>query len=89
VTPDPDALRPRDFALLLLASGDTPATARPRPAATAPAELKRRVLEELVVLDPEPVLLEEALVEIVARFERDRSTRAVAVDILENGGRPR
>jgi hypothetical protein len=65
--PAPEPLRPRDLALLLLASGDLlpRRRARDQQADRAGQELKCRVLHRLVALDPEPGQLEEALLQIV------------------------
>jgi hypothetical protein len=65
--PPPEPLRPRDLALLLLASGDLlpRRRARDQQADLAGMELKRRVLDRLAALDPEPGELEETLVRIV------------------------
>jgi len=62
-----EPLRPRDLALLLLASGDLRPRqrARDQQADRAGLELKRRVLDRLAALDPEPDDLEAALVRIV------------------------
>ncbi len=79
-------LRPRDFALLLLASGDTlpRQRARDQQADRAGLELKRRVLEELTALDPEPEEMEPALVEIVESLGPPPGpTRGVALLLLE------
>src|SRR2546421_13048064 len=61
------SLRPRDLALLLLASGDL----RPRKRARDPQadvlglELKRAILQRVAALDPEPADLDAVLVRIV------------------------
>src|ERR1051325_5326240 len=81
-----DPLRPRDFALLLLASGDAAPRqrARDQQADHAGLGLKRRVLDELVALDPEPEECEAALAEVIEWFGPPTGpTRAVAVTILE------
>src|SRR5690348_12097390 len=58
-----EVLRPRDLALLLLASGDLRPRqrARDQQADRAGLELKRRLLDRLAALDPEPDVLEVAL----------------------------
>jgi hypothetical protein len=63
-------LRPADLALLLLASGDLlpRKRARDQQADLAGLELKRRALDMLVVIDPEPAELEAALVRIAAEL---------------------
>jgi hypothetical protein len=60
-------MRPRDLALLLLASGDLlpRQRARDQQADRAGLDLKRRVLDRLAALDPEPAELEAALFRIV------------------------
>jgi hypothetical protein len=65
--PVPEPLRPRDLALLLLASGDLlpRQRARDQQADRAGLELKCRVLNRLAALDPEPGQMEEALLRIV------------------------
>src|SRR5262249_46373002 len=62
-----EPLRPRDLALLLLASGDLlpRQRARDQQADLAGLRLKRTVLDRLMALDPEPEDLEAALVRIV------------------------
>jgi hypothetical protein len=79
-------LRPHDFALLLLAGGDTAPRrrARDQQADTAGLALKRRILEQLIVLDPEPAALEAALVSIVERLGPPFGpTRSIALLLLE------
>ena len=65
--PEDDLLRPRDLALLLLASGDLlpRKRARDQQADRTGLELKRRMLDRLAALDPEPHELEAALLQIV------------------------
>jgi hypothetical protein len=62
-----ELLRPRDLALVLLASRDLLARqrARDQQADLAGLALKRRVLEQVAALDPEPAALEAALAQIV------------------------
>jgi hypothetical protein len=82
----PADLRPRDFALLLLASGDaTPrARARDQQADRAGLDLKRQLLTVLVALDPEPDDAEAALAEAVERMGPPPGPpRAVAVALLD------
>src|SRR5438128_11393219 len=79
-----DALRPRDLALLLLASGDLlpRKRARDQQADRAGLELKRRLLDRVAVLDPEPseVDLEHALLRVVEELGPPTGpTRALAV----------
>jgi hypothetical protein len=74
-------LRPRDLALLLLASRDLRPRQRARDqrADTAGLELKRRVLERLAAIDPEPAELEAALVRITDELGPPSGpTRAIA-----------
>src|SRR5947209_18070539 len=82
VMPSPSVLRPRDLALLLLASGDLRPRqrARDQQADTAGLDLKRRLLDRLAALDPEPAELETALARIVEEMGPPQGpTRAVAV----------
>jgi hypothetical protein len=62
-----EVLRPRDLALLLLASGDLRPRqrARDQQADRAGLELKRRLLDHLAALDPEPDALDTALARVV------------------------
>jgi hypothetical protein len=79
-------LRPKDMALLLLASGDLlpRQRARDQQADISGSALKARILNELVLLDPEPVQMEVALEQIIALLgEPSGPTRAVAVSVLE------
>jgi hypothetical protein len=79
-------LRPRDLALLLLASGDLlpRQRARDQQADLAGLEIKRRVLDRLAALDPEPAELEGALVRIVDEMgEPSGPTRALALSVRE------
>src|SRR6516225_9313045 len=64
-------LRPRDLALLLLASRDLRPRqrARDQQADVAGLDLKRRVLDEVAALDPEPDELDAALMAITARLD--------------------
>jgi len=68
--PPNEVLRPRDLALLLLASGDLlpRKRARDQQADVAGLALKRQVLDRLAALDPEPGDLEAALVRIIEEF---------------------
>jgi hypothetical protein len=82
----PGPLRPRDFAVLLLSSGDvTPRQrARDQQADRAGLELKRCVLNALVALDPEPEDLEAALLAIVEELGAPSGpTRAIALALFE------
>ena len=60
-------IRPKDLALFLLASGETlpRKRARDQQADIAGLELKRRALDILVAIDPDPEELEGALARIV------------------------
>jgi hypothetical protein len=82
-----EPVRPRDFALLLLASGDVlpRQRARDQQADRAGLELKRRVLEALAALDPEPEDLEAALLATVEELGPPTGpTRSVALAVLED-----
>lgn len=63
----PLPLRPRDLALLLLASGDAlpRQRARDQQADRAGLDLKRRLLDAITALDPEPEDLEAGLLSII------------------------
>jgi hypothetical protein len=78
--------RPRDLALLLLASGDTlpRQRARDQQADRAGLLLQRRLLEALLARDPEPEGLEEALMDLVEDLGAPTGpTRSLAVALLE------
>ena len=82
-----EPLRPRDFALLLLASGDlTPRQrARDQQADLAGLELKRQLLDRLASLDPEPAELDAALLRIVDEMGQPTGpTRALALAVRED-----
>src|SRR5262249_34190552 len=85
--PCPDEpLRPRDLALLLLASRDVlpRQRARDQQAHRARLELKRDLLERLAALDPEPEELEAALVRIIEEIGPPTGpTRALALMVRE------
>src|SRR5438045_48198 len=86
VVPSPSILRPRDLALLLLASGDVlpRKRARDQQADRAGLDLKRRLLDRLAALDPEPEELEAALLRIVEEFGPPTGpTRALAVALKQ------
>jgi hypothetical protein len=81
-----ELLRPRDLAVLLLASGDLKPRkrARDQQADCAGLELKRRVLDRVAALDPEPGDLEAILLGIVAELGPPTGpTRALAVSFRE------
>ena len=81
-----EPLRPRDFALLLLASGDMAPRqrARDQQADRAGLEVKRRVLDALIAHDPEPDELEAALLTIVEDLGPPTGpTRAIALGLFE------
>ncbi len=83
----PQPLRPRDLALLLLASGDLRPRqrARDQQADLAGLELKRSILERLAALDPEPEKLEQALAGIVQEMGLPTGpTRAIALTVAED-----
>src|SRR5689334_23130526 len=80
-------LRPKDLALFLLASGDLlpRKRARDQQADIAGLEIKRRVLDLLVVIDPEPVELERALVQIVTELGPPHGpTRSICTTFLDD-----
>ena len=80
------ALRPRDLAVLLLASGDLRPRkrARDQQADRVGLELKRRILDRLAALDPEPADIEAALVHIVDEIGPPPGpARAVALVVRE------
>jgi len=80
------SLRPKDVALLLLASGDLlpRKRARDQQSDIHGNALKSRILNELVVLDPDLEQLEATLEQIVERLGPPTGpTRAVAVSVLE------
>src|SRR5438270_4314184 len=79
-------LRPRDLALLLLASGDLlpRQRARDQQADRAGLALKGRVLDRLAALDPEPEAVEATLLQIVDEIGPPTGpTRAIALHIHE------
>src|SRR3954453_8956516 len=81
-----DELSPRDFALLLLGSGETAPRkrARDQQADAAGLELKRRVLAEVVARAPSADQFEAELLAIVDEFGPPAGpTRAIALGILE------
>jgi hypothetical protein len=87
VSAAPEPLRPCDFALLLLASGDLAPRqrARDQQADLAGMGLKRRILDELAARDPEPQELEGALLTIVEDLGPPTGpTRSVALALLED-----
>ena len=82
-----DILRPRDLALLLLASGDLRprVRARDQEADRTGLELKGRVLDRLAAIDPQPDDLEMTLTRIVEEIGPPSGpTRAVAMSIQED-----
>jgi hypothetical protein len=84
--PPAEPLRPRDLALLMLASGDLlpRQRARDQQADLAGSELKRRVLDRLAALDPEPTAIEAALFQIVEAIGPPQGpTRAVAAGVRD------
>jgi hypothetical protein len=83
----PAPLRPRDLALLLLAAGGLAPRqrARDQQADRVGLELKRRVLDRLAALDPEPAGLEAALAGITAELGPPVGpARAVALSVWED-----
>ena len=86
MNPPPSPLRPRDLALLLLASRDLRPRQRARDqrADTAGLDLKRRVLERIAALDPEPSGVEQTLLAVVDEIGPPFGpTRAIAGLVLE------
>jgi hypothetical protein len=84
---DGDLLRPRDLALLLLASGDLlpRQRARDQQADRLGLDLTRCILDRLAALDPEPAGLEAALVQIVEEIGPPFGpTRAVATVVRDD-----
>jgi hypothetical protein len=82
-----DVIRPRDFALLLLASGDVMPRqrARDQQADRAGLELKRRLLDAVAAADPEPDDFELALLGIVEELGPPTGpTRSLALAVLED-----
>src|SRR5438132_676695 len=82
----PAALRPRDLALLLLASRDLRPRqrARDQQADLIGLSLKRQLLERLAAIDPEPHELDAVLAQIAG--EQSTATgpaRAIAVQVRE------
>ncbi len=76
-----ESLRPRDLALILLASRDLRPRqrARDQQADSVGLDLKRQVLERVAALDPEPAELEAALVRLVEESAKPSGpVRAVA-----------
>lgn len=81
-----EPLRPRDLALLLLASGDLlpRQRARDQQADLAGLALKRRLLDRLAALDPEPADVEAALARIIDEIGPPTGpTRALAALVYE------
>jgi hypothetical protein len=81
-----ESRRPRDLALLLLAIGFDPprARARDQQADRAGGELRRRVLDRVAALDPEPDELDAALASIVAEIaDPTGPTRGICSSIRE------
>jgi hypothetical protein len=84
--PNPPTLRPRDLALLLLASGDLRPRqrARDQQADRAGMEIKRRILQEVAALDPEPEELEAVLIRLIEEIGPPTGpTRAVAAVVRD------
>jgi hypothetical protein len=82
-----EPLMPRSFALLILGSGDLRPRkrARDQQADRAGLDLKRRMLDRLVEIDPEPQELDAALLRIVGEMGPPTGpTRAIAESIRED-----
>jgi hypothetical protein len=80
-------LRPRDFALLLLASGDLRPRQRARDqrADETGLAIQRRLLERLAEIDPEPGDLEATLLRLVEELGPPTGpSRTIAAIILED-----
>jgi hypothetical protein len=87
MTRDNELLRPRDLALLLLASGDLRPRlrARDQEADRTGLELKCSVLDRLAALDPEPEELDATLMRIVDEIGAPTGpSRAVAQSFQED-----
>jgi hypothetical protein len=85
-TPPCALLRPKDLALLLLASGDLlpRQRARDQQADLTGSALKTRLLQALVQRDPDPAQVEAVLEEIITTLGPPTGpSRAVAVSIYE------
>jgi hypothetical protein len=89
MSPEPEPLRPRDLALLLLAAGALPPRqrARDQQADRAGLDLHRRLLDRVAALDPEPADLEAALARIVEELGPPTGpSRALALAFREDWG---
>ena len=78
--------RPCDFAILLLAMGMDPprARARDQQADRAGAEIRRRILDRIAALDPDPESLESTLSGIVNEIGHPTGpTRGICAQLLE------
>jgi hypothetical protein len=79
-------LRPRDFALLLLAAGDVAIRdrARDQQADLAGLALKRRMLNEMVAVDPESHEMAAFLFELPKRLDAAScSIRSLALAVMQ------
>ena len=79
-------LRPRDLALLLLASGNLlpRQRARDQQADRAGLDLQRRLLERIAALDPEPEELEATLAALIEELAAPSGpVRALAIQFRE------
>jgi hypothetical protein len=79
-------MRPRDLAILMLASGELlpRQRARDQQADRAGLDLKRRLLDRLAALDPEPADLEATLLAIVEEMgPPEGPARAVAAVVRD------
>lgn len=79
--------RPRDLALLLLAAGGDPPRqrARDQQADRAGSDLRRRVLDRLAAIDPEPEALDASLAAIIAEVgEPSGPTRGICTAIRQD-----
>jgi hypothetical protein len=77
-----EPLRPRDLALLMLASKDTlpRMRARDQQADRAGLDLKRRLLERIAAFDPEPAELQQTLAQVIQELSPPSGpVRALAI----------
>src|SRR5438477_5024566 len=80
-----EPLRPRDLALILLASCDLMPRqrARDQQADLIGIRLKRQILEKVAALDPEPQQLEAVLLSIIEDMTPSGPARAMAASFRE------
>ncbi len=83
---DPQApIRPRDLALVLLASRDLlpRKRARDQQADLIGIEIKRKILQEIAARDPDPGRMDAVLVEIIEGIEPSGPARALAAVVRD------